>query len=72
MCVVDRIYRLKLYRTQIEIKFIQISETDEFPSFLLSGKCSIYSGCVHCEWAVYSDCIGLGTEQTERECVSFT
>ena len=43
---------LKLYRTEIEIKFIQPSETDKFPSVLLSGKCCIFPGRVHCEWAL--------------------
>jgi len=52
MYCVDRIYKLKLYRTQIEIKFFQTSETDKFPSVLLNGKCCILSGCVHCEWAL--------------------
>ena len=46
---IDDIYRVKLYRTQIKIKCVQIYETDKILFELVEGYFLMPSSCVHYE-----------------------
>jgi hypothetical protein len=58
MCGTDNIDRLKLYRTQIKIKRIEISEIDKINIPIVEWQVLTSSSCVYCGHILYS-AVGL-------------